>query len=81
MSYLIGGFGAKALELIKKKFVPLGDNPVIASSSDGLYYAVADNDVQLNAIPLGDQEGLLLGTIFDKQTYSPIAEFKNYVSQ
>ena len=79
MTLLIGGFGKTATDLIQKHFSHNNNNTVRVSSHDGLFCAVAHSNMQLDTVTIDNQEGLLLGKIFNKETYEPIREFQKYI--
>jgi asparagine synthase (glutamine-hydrolysing) len=74
MKFLIGGFGAEVSKLIEQHFTQTQDL-VHVQSRDGLFYTVADGNRQAETITMGNGEGLLLGNIFDKETYASINTF------
>jgi asparagine synthase (glutamine-hydrolysing) len=77
MTFLLGGFGKTATTLIGEKFTD--SNATRIMSDDGLFYAVSQGNDQLDAITIDNNNGLLLGTVFTKETYEPIKAFNKSI--
>jgi asparagine synthase (glutamine-hydrolysing) len=77
MTFLLGGFGKTATKLIGKKFTDTHAKHIM--SDDGLFCALAQGDDQLDAITINNNNGLLLGTVFTKETYESIKAFNKSI--
>jgi asparagine synthase (glutamine-hydrolysing) len=79
MNHLIGSFGKAASNFFHERFSNLDDRMIKIESKDSLFCAIAQHDEQLDAITIANQDGLLLGNVFDRKTYAPINHFEDYI--
>ena len=79
MSFFIGGIGSAATNLVKNHF-STNDDLVKVCSHDGNFLVISRGDKQIDTVIVGDNEGLLLGNIFDKNVYNSVDSFEKVVN-